>query len=57
MNITHNTLLVLSKSFGLFWLMGLFIVFAAWTYRPSRRSFYERVARAVLSEEEPGGGS
>lgn len=55
---SHETLVVLAKTFGLFWMMAFFLIVAVLAYRPSRRAAYERVARSILpgaDQRDPGG--
>ncbi|HRY26307.1 MAG: cbb3-type cytochrome c oxidase subunit 3 [Geminicoccaceae bacterium] len=45
---SHETLVVLAKTFGLFWMMGFFVIVAVLAFRPSRKAAYERVALSIL---------
>ena len=53
MTMTHDTLVYLAKTFGLFWMMAFFVIVAAIAYLPSRKAGYERAARSIL---DPGTG-
>ncbi len=50
--MSYDTLVYLAKTFGLFWMLGFFVIVAIWTYWPSRRERYRRAARSVLREED-----
>lgn len=47
--MTHDTLVYLSKTVGLIWLMGFFVIVLIRTYNPRRRDGYDRAARSVLN--------
>nr|WP_275981996.1 CcoQ/FixQ family Cbb3-type cytochrome c oxidase assembly chaperone [Frigidibacter sp. ROC022] len=42
--------LFLSKTVGLFWLMGFFLIVVIRAYAPSRRAAQEQAARSILVE-------
>jgi len=50
--MTHEFALHLSKSFGLFYLMGFFILIVVHTYRPSRKAQADHAARSILTAED-----
>lgn len=50
--MTHDTLVYLSKTVGLIWLMGFFLIVLIRTYNPRRRADYERAARSVLNPRD-----
>ncbi len=50
--MTHDMLVYLSKTVGLVWLTGFFVIVVIRAYNPSRRSAYEAVARSVLRDAE-----
>lgn len=52
--MTHDLLLYLSKTVGLIWLMGFFIIVVIRAYSPSRRAAHDAAARSVLQEERDG---
>ncbi len=51
MSVTHDTLVYFAKTFCLLWMMAFFLIAAVLTYRPSRKSAYERAARSVLPND------
>lgn len=52
MDIDHDTLVTVAKTFGLFYLMALFLVTVVYAFWPSRREEFDRAARSVLDDEE-----
>ena len=46
--MTHDLLVYLSKTVGLIWLMGFFLIVVIRIYSPSRRATYEAAARSIL---------
>jgi cytochrome c oxidase cbb3-type subunit 4 len=50
--ITHDFLLWLSKSFGLFYLIGLSLIVLAYTYWPANQKSFEHAAQAVLDDDD-----
>ncbi|WP_415182203.1 cbb3-type cytochrome c oxidase subunit 3 [Phaeovulum sp.] len=52
MTISHDLLVVIAKSFGLFYLMGFFIVVVIYTYRPSRKAQADHAARSILTSKD-----
>lgn len=51
MTMTHDTLVYLAKTFGLFWMMCFFVIVAVLAYLPSRKAGYDRAARSILSSD------
>ena len=49
--MTHDLLVYLSKTVGLIWLVGFFVIVVIRTYSPTRRSAHDRAARSILDEE------
>ena len=49
--MTHDILVYLSKTVGLIWLMGFFLIVVVLAYRPSARAAQDRAARSILSPE------
>ena len=49
--MTHDLLVYLSKTVGLIWLMGFFLIVVIRAYSPSRRKAYDAAARSVLQDE------
>ena len=52
MGLDHSSLVWLSKSVGLLYLVGLSIVIAAYAYWPSNRQRFDRAANSILEDEE-----
>lgn len=50
---SHETLVFVAKTFGLFWMMGFLLVVVVLTYRPGRRAAFERAARSILHDAPP----
>ena len=47
--MTHDLLVYLSKTVGLIWLMGFFLIVVIRTYSPSRRATYEAAQALPLN--------
>ena len=54
MSVDHDTLVWLSKSVGLLYLIGLSITVVAYVYWPSNKRRFERAATMVLNDEIGG---
>lgn len=52
MEITHETLVVVAKSFGLFYLLALSVGVAVYTFWPSNRGRFDRAAESIMDDEE-----
>lgn len=52
MDLEHNTLVWFSKSFGLFYLIGLAIIIVAYAYWPSNKKKFDRAAKSILHNED-----
>lgn len=52
--MTHDILVYLSKTVGLIWLMGFFLIVVIRAYSPSRRKAFDAAALSVLPSEEGG---
>ncbi len=52
MSLSHDFLVMIAKSFGLFYLMGFFIIVVIHTYRPSSKAMADHAARSVLEPED-----
>ncbi len=50
--MTHDFALFLAKTFGLFYLMGFFILIVIHTYRPSRKAQADHAAQSILVAED-----
>ena len=48
--MSHETLVLIAKTFGVFWMMGFLIIVTVLAYRPSRRKAHERAARSILED-------
>jgi cytochrome c oxidase cbb3-type subunit 4 len=48
----HDTLVWFSKSFGLLYLIALFLITLAYAYWPSNRTTFDHAARAILTDED-----
>ena len=46
--MTHDLLVYVAKTFGLLWMMGMFLVVVQRAYRHRHRASYEHAARSVL---------
>lgn len=53
--MTHDLLVYIAKTFGLIWMMGMFVIIAIRTYSPRRRAAYDRAARSILAQDDPEG--
>lgn len=49
---THDTVLVFSKTWGAIYLLVVFLLAAAWTYWPSRKSLYKKAEQSPLGNED-----
>lgn len=52
MTVEHDTLLWLSKSVGLFYLIGLSVAVIVYVYWPSNKKRFDRAASAILHDED-----
>ena len=52
MSFDHDTLVWLSKSFGLVYLVALSLGIVAYVYWPSNKARFDRAADAILHDEE-----
>ena len=52
MDLSHDTLVWFSKSFGLFYLIVLSIVILIYTYRPSNKKQFDHAANSILRDED-----
>ena len=50
--ISHDALVYFSKSWGLFYLVGLSVAVVIYAYWPAKRKTFERAARQVLDDED-----
>ena len=49
--MTHDAVLIFSKTWGAIYLLTFFIVAVIWTYWPSKRKQYEDASRLPLEED------
>ena len=49
---THDAVLVFSKTWGMIYLLVVFLLAALWTYWPSRKKTYDDAAQGPLGPEE-----
>ena len=50
--MSHDAVLVFSKTWGAIYLLVVFVIAVAWVYWPSRKATYDAAARSPLSKEE-----
>ena len=50
--LSHDTLAYVSKTWGLFYLMGLFVAVVIYAFWPSKKKTFERAARQILDDED-----
>ena len=50
--IEHETALWLSKSFGLFYLIGMSVVVMAYAFWPANKDRFDAAAKSILDEED-----
>lgn len=52
MEITHDLLAFLSKSFGLFYLLGLSVAVTLYAFWPSLGNRFDKAANSILNDED-----
>lgn len=52
MSIDHETLVWLSKSVGLFYLIGLSVIVLVYVYWPKNKQRFDRAAHTILEDED-----
>ena len=52
MGIDHETLVAFAKTFGLVYLVVMFLASVAYAFWPSKKGEFDRAARSVLDDEE-----
>ena len=50
--LSYDTLAGFSKSWGLFYLMGLSIAVLVYAFRPSKKKIFDRAANQILDDED-----
>ena len=51
-DVSHETLVGISKSYGLFYLIALSIAVAAYVCWPRNKSKFDRAAKSILNDED-----
>ena len=52
MNVDHDTLVVIAKTFGLFLLIAMSVAAVVYAFWPSKKDKFDRAARSVLDDED-----
>jgi cbb3-type cytochrome oxidase subunit 3 len=52
--MSHDSLVLIAKTFGPIWMLGFLAVVAIRSFAPSRREAQDRAARSILPDD-PGG--
>lgn len=52
MDINHETLVAASKSYGLFYMMIIFIVATIYAYWPSNKEKFDHAAASILKDDD-----
>ncbi len=52
MNVTYEDLVWFSKTFGLFYLIGLSAIVLTYAYWPSNRQAFDRAASSILERDD-----
>jgi cytochrome c oxidase cbb3-type subunit 4 len=52
MSFEHETLVWFSKSFGLFYLLGLSVIVLIYTYWPANKKQFDEAANSILRDED-----
>ncbi|MCG8490530.1 MAG: cbb3-type cytochrome c oxidase subunit 3 [Sneathiellales bacterium] len=50
--MSHDAVLVFAKTWGALYLFVFFLAAVIWTYRPSKRKYYEDEANRPLKDED-----
>lgn len=50
--MTHDTVLVFSKTWGAVYLLVVFLLAVLWVYWPSHKKTYDAAAQSPLNDEE-----
>ncbi|GFO81263.1 MAG: cbb3 cytochrome oxidase subunit FixQ protein [Methyloceanibacter sp.] len=51
-DVSHDTLVGISKSYGLFYLIALSIAVAVYVFWPRNKSKFDRAAKNILNDED-----
>ena len=52
MDVDHNTLVVFSRSWGLFYLMGFFLCVVVYVFWPANRKRFDRAKASILDRDD-----
>jgi cytochrome c oxidase cbb3-type subunit IV len=52
MDFSHESLVAFAKTFGLIYLIVMFLVAVAYAFWPSKKREFDKAARSVLDDEE-----
>jgi cytochrome c oxidase cbb3-type subunit 4 len=52
MELSHDTLVYVAKTFGLFYLIAMSLVAVVYAFWPSNRARFDRAARSILDDED-----
>lgn len=52
MNIDHDTLVALAKSWGLFYLLALTVGVLIYTFWPSNRKKFDRAKKSIIDQDD-----
>jgi cytochrome c oxidase cbb3-type subunit 4 len=52
MSVEHDFLVVISKSYGLFYLIALSAAVLVYTYWPPNKQRFDRAAQSILDDED-----
>ncbi len=52
MNVEHDALVAISKSFGLFYLIALSAAVLVYTFWPSNKKRFDHAAHSILRDED-----
>ncbi len=52
MDFDHNTLVAFSKSYGLFYLMGMSVVVLLYAFWPNNRDRFDAAANSIIESED-----
>lgn len=50
--MSYDMLVYLAKTFGLFWMMGFFVIVVIRAYNPKRRAAQDHAAQSILRPDD-----
>ena len=50
--MTHDAVLIFSKTWGAIYLLVVFLLAVLWVYWPSRKKIYDEASQSPLSDED-----